>query len=1419
MSVTRKIKIGIFILLSAIMMISTIGVCKFMSFAEGYSTITVEYKFSDGKSAFDSYKAVYTNGANVNVVITNPIIPGYKPVNSTGPDADPAPKTEIIFNAINEDKTITVYYIPDVVNYRVRYYFQNINDDLYTEELSLDKSFTDKTGITGEYPQELENIKFEGFSTLFHEPDVIAADGSTIFQIYYDRNYTLINFNLNGGYGVEPVYAKYQSTFNIPEPQKRGYTFKGWQDKNGNISKFTSGTVPAEDVSYTAVWEATNTTYTVIYWTENANDDNYSYAGKEIKNALSGTTVTGSDSWTHADKAYYVYDNTMIQSEVVDGDGSTIINVYYKRKLYTLKFYYARKKITNTPSNLTSLTSGESYNIYSTRAENYLTSSKYNNNNYLAFSNKEIFKLEKADNQNGYYITNEDGYFLSVGNGTSVMTSTPTITYVEYNTDGYWTLRDANDYYLNDWAGAHNYAAGWNGSGASTDIGSRWYIYSAFSSCQISTFTNNFNATLGDASNAPGIILNDTTWCTINNNQLPVLSERYQKTQGKEKVGDDIYYYFTLTAKYEEKLTDRWPLNRDLGNVQANNRWCFFGAWNPTQSNYYSNHKNQFAGNTTIKGEYQKLDQFIMIENHPEQTIIPFLGFWTNSTNPSWNIARQWVYNLYVPLLEGDTTDITYNGVNYKRHAAYSTFDTNDAYNEQTPTALDGFTYLGVSWNRNANYTFEHSGGSTSMTSYNANFYYRRNSYSLVFNNIDKYEKEINVPYETPLSQYNFTPEYPDESQRPFYEFAGWYTTSDCLDGTEFDLSSIMPANNVILFAKWEKVKHNVIFYTNYNDYVSENNKLHTAMTYHNELLYTSDIPDPNTIEKPEPDAQFAGWYYFDQNKVRFDPYSIPITKNISLFAEWSSKTTAKYKIKYVEQGTSISVSDDTEGTAFIGKTKTFQAKGGNELNESHKWSEGSANWWPIIPSHSISIAANNNGEYEPNTFIFEYIKKNSVFYTVRYVDSQTGVDLDPSKTKIISSNYSVVTENFIRFDGYIPDKVSKTIVLAAYATEEEEKQNNVITFYYTKNETEALYQVNHHIQSIDNPSEYSLYKTDTKTVKLNTEIDTSISKINISGFYFVENKTVINGSVETGKGIADGNKLIIDLYYDRLRYGYTVRYLDYETNTELYKENFTDDSVKQILGSKVTVTSPETFMGQDDTKYIRIGKAERTLEIRADSGEPLTLNVINIYYQKKNIYTIKYEAVAFPDTTDNFGTVSLLYENVSEGDPIQGATAIANNKKYKFIGWYQDKECTIPVDPLLTSGENKTVFKPKVANDIIYYAGFALIKGSLTITQNGGSENESFLYMIKETESDDPPLIVAVNGGKSVTVNDIPAGNYTITEITDWNWRYDSADATEKTVNVTEKNIPEVTFENTLNNKKWLGGEKNDNNHFDTLN
>ena len=351
-------------------------------------TVTIQYVYWDrltdqpGEQVWDPYTASIQSGTDFSVTVANKTVPAYEPVLASGSAGavlvtDPTTQTssvQVDLTAVTEDTTFTVYYKEIMVPYKARYYLQNINNDLYTEDTTIPESERSFEGYKGESPSKDALEKpIPGFTSLFHQPDFIAADGSTVFEIYYDRNYYLINFDLDGGYGTAPVYARYQTTFTVAQPEKPGYVFNGWKliKRDGEtvtdsqVIQTLPTTIPAENQTYQAVWGTELTEYTVVYWRENNFGTGYDFWGAVTKKELSGQYVSGEDNIpesistivvneTDADDKpiktevneakYYKINNTKTDKDVlINGDGSTIVNVYYDRKEYRLRFYFAKK--------------------------------------------------------------------------------------------------------------------------------------------------------------------------------------------------------------------------------------------------------------------------------------------------------------------------------------------------------------------------------------------------------------------------------------------------------------------------------------------------------------------------------------------------------------------------------------------------------------------------------------------------------------------------------------------------------------------------------------------------------------------------------------------------------------------------------------------------------------------------------------------------------------------------------------------------------------------------------------------------------------------------------------------------------------------------------------------------------------------
>ena len=95
-----------------------------------------------------------------------------------------------------------------------------------------------------------------------------------------------------------------------------------------------------------------------------------------------------------------------------------------------------------------------------------------------------------------------------------------------------------------------------------------------------------------------------------------------------------------------------------------------------------------------------------------------------------------------------------------------------------------------------------------------------------------------------------------------------------------------------------------------------------------------------------------------------------------------------------------------------------------------------------------------------------------------------------------------------------------------------------------------------------------------------------------------------------------------------------------------------------------------------------------------------------------------------------------------------------------------------------------------------------------LTITKSGAEdidENQSFIFTV--TGPNDFSAKVVIQGNGSVTIKGLKIGTYTVTEDTDWSWRYTSQNGRQSiTLRPAEKN--EVTFTNSRSKGKWLGGD-----------
>ena len=160
--------------------------------------------------------------------------------------------------------------------------------------------------------------------------NIVFAEGTrTLFPVVKTGYW--VTFDSAGGSYIAPQFGIEGNTLDLSQfvPTKAGYDFAGWYQDGKKVD-----TVSGE-ATVKASWQAKDAQYTVIYWQENANDDGYSFAESETKTGTAGTEAEASQ------KPYqgFTLNTAMSETKTIAGDGSTILNVYYKRNVYDVRFY------------------------------------------------------------------------------------------------------------------------------------------------------------------------------------------------------------------------------------------------------------------------------------------------------------------------------------------------------------------------------------------------------------------------------------------------------------------------------------------------------------------------------------------------------------------------------------------------------------------------------------------------------------------------------------------------------------------------------------------------------------------------------------------------------------------------------------------------------------------------------------------------------------------------------------------------------------------------------------------------------------------------------------------------------------------------------------------------------------------------
>ena len=285
----------------------------------GQVRLTVNYVYSNGSLAAQPWVSHVESGVSCNLTAESPTIQGFTP-----------DQTTVSFNgAYTTDQTVNVTYKGAEVNYTVKHYLLNV-DDTKPATPADTEIVPGETGLT----TEAKAKEYAGFTPRAISQATVNADGSTVVEISYERNYYTLTWNTgeNASY-IAPEQVRYGAAVTKPDknPTKVGYEFKGWE----NLQE----TMPAEDLVVTAKWEAAKRAdYKIIYWTETVNKGVYT-----VNHVTNGTGIVGSSIPNGSYTVPKGYKTTPV-AEKTDGDvkitadGTAVKNFYYERDTYTIKF-------------------------------------------------------------------------------------------------------------------------------------------------------------------------------------------------------------------------------------------------------------------------------------------------------------------------------------------------------------------------------------------------------------------------------------------------------------------------------------------------------------------------------------------------------------------------------------------------------------------------------------------------------------------------------------------------------------------------------------------------------------------------------------------------------------------------------------------------------------------------------------------------------------------------------------------------------------------------------------------------------------------------------------------------------------------------------------------------------------------------
>lgn len=316
---------------------------------------------------------------------------------------------------------------------------------------------------------------------------------------------------------------------------------------------------------------------------------------------------------------------------------------------------------------VTSIESGHKYLIVNNRTNTVLTSASSNDWNHDNNYGLKLDGTASTDNTadlwtvttsgSGYTVQNTSNDYLTIGENTASVSTTPATLSLDYKNDGYWTISQGS-YHLNN-LGESVQAGGWTG----TDAGSQWTLYEIVSEAQnVTTLTftgvavGTTTAQVGDATYTVNVVDKAPAANTIRLEYWITNCQVYENSNNANS------YYREITTGTDDVTTETGV---DVSTLAPNQAYFSFGdSWNNV---YYWQTMRLDANNkqTNDSGDDETADG----------TTLTHIRYWNNAwqyqtSDGTWNSFESGDQLVAYYLQK---TDVTKEITTYAKDWGYST--------------------------------------------------------------------------------------------------------------------------------------------------------------------------------------------------------------------------------------------------------------------------------------------------------------------------------------------------------------------------------------------------------------------------------------------------------------------------------------------------------------------------------------------------------------------------------------------------------------------------------------------------------------------------------------------------------------------------------------------------------------------------